>query len=128
MWFCMTCGEFLKDHPTNIQLHCFDHVCDDLNVKNVVQRMENAAAILKSAKSKVQKNSSKGKSHLIWKFLQHLFSKLSPFQKNGLFFLVLIGMLLLSLDRSLNNPYNSIQWPFLQTFGSLIELPDEYFY
>lgn len=127
LWFCMKCGEFLKDHPANIQSICFDHMCDDLVSTNVAYRMNKVIVMLKSAESSLQKEPTVAKPESLRGWLKKSIStKISSIQRTGLMFLILITMLFVinfnQMDQVYDSsPYDSNQWQLLQTFGDMVD-------
>lgn len=75
LWFCMACGEYLRDHPTNIQNICFDHMCTDLQKANVSERINEVIAVLELAKSKFHKSSPEVEPDSIWGWFKKSISR-----------------------------------------------------
>lgn len=123
MWFCMTCGEFLKDHPAEIQSLCFSHMCEDLHSSNITDRMDKAIEMLELAKFRLQKKSAETKSISGW-LKKSIRTKISPIQRTGLLFVFLIAMLFfVNFNQMFSSPYDSEQWLLKQTLGDMIDFP-----
>lgn len=123
LWFCMTCGEFLKDHPAKIQSLCFGHMCEDLHPPKISERMDKVMAMLAQAKFRLQEKSAELKSKSIWGWLKKsICSNISPIQSTGLLFGFLITMLIaVNINQTFSSLYDSEQWQLLQTCGDMIK-------
>lgn len=131
LWCCMTCAEYLMEHPTNILSNCFDHMCDDLNSENIGKRIDQNIEILMSLKSKLGRSSSAKKPKSIWEWMKQasikdlfksskwpiLSLKVSPIQKHLMLLLLIAVFLFIDFDRALTNPFESTPWLLLQTLG-----------
>lgn len=141
LWCCMTCAEFLMEHPTNIQSFCFDHMCGDLHAENVIKRIDQNINLLESMKAEVRQISSAEKPKSIWELMKRTsmflkasnLTKLNPFklfkgpnpllkvtslQKHLMLLLMIAVLLFISFDATLSNPYESTPWLLLQSLGS----------
>lgn len=122
LWFCMTCGEFLKEHPQTIESLCFEHMCDDLHPPNIKERMDKVIRIIELAQSSLQASAVEPTS--IWKRIKEAVTKRSSILDAGFMLLVLVGIASMdSDDRCTTTPYESNMWLLLQSFGTMIDVP-----
>lgn len=118
----MQCAESLMQHPSSILSNCFDHMCEDLDADNIIGRLDKNINALKLAKAEILiKSAAKNPESSLQREWRMPFLKLTTLQEQLILMISILLALIFFFDDELSNPYVSLSWFLLQTFGSMFD-------